>query len=416
MPPSAAVVWRLVFDAALAEAVTALRGEGIEALLLRGPAIAEWLYDGGEEREYRDVDLLVPARDHAAAEAVLAGLGYGEYLAGTRASERVVHATTWSRGRVPIDLHHRLALLPGDPYADLAEEARTLTVGDVAVLVPRPASLAVIVVLHAAQHGPSTAKSLEDLRRAVAHAGDLTWCDAAALARRLGVAGEVAAGLAMVDGGVALAERLGLGGPVDPVVRLRIDGGPPLASRMHELRRSPDHRARALMLLKAVLPSPAYLRMADPVARLGPLGLVAAYVRRPLRIAARLPVAAWHYAGALGWRQPFTGVISGAMWAYAGVRSCRRYLRAGPLDHARVPRPPEVRRGSARGVRLGLAAARPTCLERSLVRRTWHLAQGRDRRVVIAVSRSGEPFGAHAWLEGDAVDGSMLELLRWPPV
>lgn len=414
MPGVAAVVWKLALDAALAQAVQALRAEGIEPLLLRGPAIARWLYDDPHAREYRDVDLLVPAGRHAAAEAVLARLGYREYMAGTRRSERVVHATLWLRDDVSIDLHHRLVLLPGDPYADFAEEAQTLSVGGVQVLVPCPASLAVIVALHAAQHGPSKPKPLEDLRRAVARGGDGVWPDAAALARRLGVGGAVAAGLAMVDGGAALAAEVGLGGPPDPVVQLRVDGGSPLAARMHELRRATSRRARALMLLKAILPSPAYLRIADPLARRGPLGLAGAYVARPLRIGVRLPRATWQFIGASGWEKPLNGLIGGAAWAFSGVRSCRRHLRAGSLDALRVPEPPEARRGSARGIRWGLAAARASCLERALVRRTWYLAQGRDRRIVIGVSGPGEHFGAHAWLEGDRHGADVLEMLRWP--
>lgn len=356
------------------------------------------------------MDLLVPADRHDAAGAALARLGYRDVLAGLRTSERPPHATTWSREGLDIDLHRCLTLLPGDPYADLADGASTIDVGSVEVRVPRPAALTVVVALHAAKHGPSHARSLEDLRRAVVAGGDSTWHDAAALAERLGIVGVVASALAMVDGGAALASRRGLSGTVDPAVRLRLAGCPPLALRLRELWRTRDLRA----LADAILPSPAFMRYQHPLARRGPLGLAATYLMRPLRGIVLVSGAARHLAG-VGARTRRSGrLIRGAAWAVRAVHVCRRQLRAGPLDGVRVPEAPPARRGCARGVRWGLAAARPSCLERSLVRRAWHLAQGRDRRIVIAVSGPGEPFGAHAWLEGDRDGADMVEMLRWP--
>lgn len=412
MPVSPAILRALVLDAALAEAVGALRREGIEPLLLKGHAIARWLYEDAPARACGDVDLMVPAGRHVTAERVLVRLGYRDRLAGMFASERSRHASPWSRDGISIDLHHRLALGPPDPYATLAERASTMRLGGAEVRVARPASLAIIVALHVAQHGPVYPRALEDLRRAVATGGDEIWTEAAALARRLGVAETVAASLATVDGGGALATTLGLVGPVDPGVRLRLAGAPPLAVRLHGLRARRASSVRGV--LAALAPSPALMRLRDPRASRGPLGLLAAHASRLVEGALMLPGVARHLAGTRGGKEPLTGIVQGSTWAFRGVRSCRRQMRAGPLDAVRVPRAPGARRGSVRGVRLGLAAARPSCLERSLVRRAWHLAQGRDRRIVIGVSGPGEPFAAHAWLEGDRDGAHVLELARWP--
>lgn len=282
----------LALEATLVEAVTALRAEGIEPLLLRGPAIARWLYDDGDAREHGDIDLLVPADRHAAAEAVLMRLGYRDLLAGFRASERVRHATPWLREGLLIDLHHRLRLVPDDPYAALAERASMLRVGNIDVSIPRHAALAVIIAVHVVHHGPAYPRPLEDLRRAVVRADDETWAAAAALARGLGAASTVASGLAMVDGGAALAARIGLVDRVDPVVQLQVNGAPALAGRLLELGRDKHRFAR--LLFDALVPSPALIRIDDPRARRGRIGLLGAYLARLRRGVVLLPAVVRH--------------------------------------------------------------------------------------------------------------------------
>ncbi|WP_372789512.1 nucleotidyltransferase family protein, partial [Paraconexibacter sp.] len=169
MPIDTAVLRMLALDAAAAEAITALRAAAVEPLLLKGPAIARWLYDDPSQRPYNDVDLLVPLADRTTAARVLADLGYEEVFAGMRASERSVHAVTLRRAHplpVSIDLHHRFHMIGGDPYAVLGEGHRTIEVSGVDAHVPGDAVLAVIVALHAAQHGPAVPKPVEDLSRA----------------------------------------------------------------------------------------------------------------------------------------------------------------------------------------------------------------------------------------------------------
>jgi len=102
-------------------------------------------------------------------------------------------------------------------------------------------------------------------------------------------------------------------------------------------------------------------------------------------------------------------------WASASARRARRQLRSGNLASVTLPPAPLGGRGAPRGLRDGLALTRPSCLERSLVRRAWHLGQGRDIRIVIGVRQSSDGFGAHAWLQGDPPDPlDFTELLVWP--
>jgi len=102
-------------------------------------------------------------------------------------------------------------------------------------------------------------------------------------------------------------------------------------------------------------------------------------------------------------------------WAFVSVRRARRQLRSGGLATVTVSPAPLGGRGAHRGLRDGLRLSRPSCLERSLVRRAWHLRQGREVPIVIGVRGGSENFGAHAWLQGDPPDaGDFAELLVWP--
>src|SRR4051812_37401731 len=64
-------------DHATVEAVCALRERGVRPILLKGPAVAEWLYAGNPaQRPYNDADLLVAPEPLAVSAVVLTGLGY----------------------------------------------------------------------------------------------------------------------------------------------------------------------------------------------------------------------------------------------------------------------------------------------------------------------------------------------------
>src|SRR5437763_330784 len=73
---AAGVARRLSVDALAAEVVGSLEAVGVRALLIKGPAVASWLYAPGD-RTYNDVDLMVAAGDLAHAHRVLVQLGFG---------------------------------------------------------------------------------------------------------------------------------------------------------------------------------------------------------------------------------------------------------------------------------------------------------------------------------------------------
>src|SRR5688572_28883539 len=124
MPPGirtlrAAMATSLTMDGATVEAVEALEGAGVRALLLKGPALASLLYDAGEERIWDDADLLVAPADRDRALGVLASLGFRPRISDPLERGSVPHAVHLIRPAEPafagapaadsIDLHRSFA-------------------------------------------------------------------------------------------------------------------------------------------------------------------------------------------------------------------------------------------------------------------------------------------------------------------
>lgn len=279
----------LALDAALAEAVTALRERGIEPLLVKGPAVAALLYDRPGERPYGDIDLLVARRDAQAARETLTALGYREPLAAARPGEQAAHASLFTRPPAAIDLHWQLHFLPrDDAWELLGRDAASRRIAGAQVRVPGAAAQALIVTLHAAQHGQANRTAVEDVTRAVDRLDIATWRDAADLARAAGAEPALLAGLRLVPRGAALAQRLGIDAELP--LRLRVDAGEVLGlARLSDVREAGGLAARARLVLSAIVPSPALMRVSDERARRGRGGLFLAYAARLLRVARRGP-------------------------------------------------------------------------------------------------------------------------------
>ncbi len=422
----------LAVEAALIEVVDRLAGDGIDVVLFKGPAIARWLYDDPAERDFDDLDLLVAPDRYDRAGRVLAAAGFAERpaLAGDGESSR--HAALWTRDGPPavsIDLHRAPFLLHEQDHAAvwqaLTEGSGRLELGGAAIAVPGTAAHALIVVLHAAQHGYRADRSRADLERALERVSSDDWRAAARLARSLEAEDGFAAGLRMLPAGAELADRLELPSEVSRRLRLHLQQGPKTWPGFERLAKLSSPRARARTLAGMVFPSPRYLRLADPLARRGPAGLAVAFVLRPVRLLVRAP------AGYLAWRAvareergaPPSGrmglaldAVRRAWWAARALRACRMQLAGGGLEAVRLPRPPACRSGGERGIGRALGAGRARCLERALIRQSWLQSCGDERDLVVGVTRPGPGFRAHAWLAGDREDTSAFsELRRRPP-
>jgi Uncharacterised nucleotidyltransferase len=288
-PPALLIAANLAVDVVTAEVVEALRGEGVASILLKGPAIYAWLY--GEETEaprtYDDVDLLVPPEPAERSHRVLAGLGFANRFAEFAAGESVEHSSEWWRpgSAVAVDLHRTLFGAKADPaelWQAFASDADRLVVAGAEVDVPSHTGLALIVALHAAHHGVDETKPLRDLSRAIERADFALWDDAARLAERISATPAFAAGLLLTDHGGSIAERLGIADAVDTEAALLARSPAPTAYGYARLAATPGIRRKLAFLARKLVPTPAFMRHAFPIARRGRIGLAIAYLWRPL--------------------------------------------------------------------------------------------------------------------------------------
>jgi len=274
---------------------------GIRTVMLKGAAIATRLYEDPSERPAGDVDLLVEPSNSERAARVLEELGFRDSLGGARADERAAHSTTFRRsGSLPaeVDLHVALYFCSRDPRALWNELSRATTFVNIdnrSVEVLADSAQALVIAAHALQH-PSHAKPREDFARALSRYDRETWADAAAMARRLGVDGVLAAALRMFDSGARLASELMPGADSDSaVIRLHLAAAPTMSLGVMRLVQTRSIPGRVRLVVGELFPSPPFMRELYPFAARGRKALALAYVYRPLELARRLPSAirAW---------------------------------------------------------------------------------------------------------------------------
>jgi hypothetical protein len=287
-----AVLTRLALDAAAVEAIAALQEVGISVILLKGPVIALWLYDQPWERTYGDIDLLVAPADHQRASTVLARLGYHDHSL----ADIPAHASQWRREtatRAEIDLHWRLPLAGRDvdPWPVLSAETEAMAIGSTTVRVLSPAARAMLVAVHAAQHGARAPKPMRDLERALARVDRQTWARAAALAQQLNAEGAFTVGLRLVPAGAEMATALALAPSSSIEAHLRSVTPTATSVGWMHLLEQPSPRAGLELLRGELVPNPGFMRVWSPLARRGRLGLACAYLLRPLWLVWQLPAA-----------------------------------------------------------------------------------------------------------------------------
>jgi hypothetical protein len=284
----------LGLDHVAAEISSALGGAGIRVVLLKGAALATWLYDDGTVRPYGDVDLLVAPPDFGRAERVLRGLGFAAKYAGFSAIEEGPRARVWTRGGATVDLHRSLWGIGIDPalaWRVLTAGAEPLAVGGGLVEVLGPPARALHVALHAAQHGSWHPKPGRDMSRAVSRLPIATWQAAADLARRLDASEAMAAGLRLHPEGARLATLLGLPTRASLVIAVRATSTARGATPLAELLGTPGFGAKAAHLARLAVPTPTGMRAVLPATRHSSLSMAVGYVWLPLRRASRLPGA-----------------------------------------------------------------------------------------------------------------------------
>lgn len=291
--PLADLAAALRVDGTAREVIEAMHATGADPVLLKGPTLA-FLYprDG---RRYVDVDLLVRPHHRSQAEAALRALGYAKLLEGAAPSESPDTADPWVRpGSPAVDLHHRLtgSPVPLDDHGWAALEAH-IVAGEVAgtpVQVLDMAGRALVCASHVTSTGLTSRHPRHDLVRALTAIDRDDWRKAASLAQALGMEVVMAAGLRVVHGGAELADDLGLPVGVPLELDLARSGAPSEAKSLVRFAHA-NPRERLGLIRRALVPSPASIRLTAPIAQRGWWGLALAYLLRPVSVARRLPGA-----------------------------------------------------------------------------------------------------------------------------
>jgi Uncharacterised nucleotidyltransferase len=298
-----ATAFNLVVDATTAEVVDALRCVDVTCVVLKGPALTDWLYGTDSGRYSVDVDLLVNPATIATVGDVLTGLGYTSVVPEGRPRDRPLYASVWHRGLSSpnVDLHTTIAgirLPRQETWGVLSRRTEATEVGRTSVEVLDPGAQALHLALHAAKHGVRHDRSLRDLERGIEVLAFEVWVNAAALALELDAVPAFATGLLLVPAGESLLGELGVASTATVDSALRAQTPPSLSLGLAHLAELPTLREKAAFVGGRVFPPPAFMRRWHSLARRGRLGLAAAYVYRPVWFALKLgpAVAAWRRA------------------------------------------------------------------------------------------------------------------------
>ncbi len=219
-----------VLHAELSSVLGALRGDGVEVVVLKGAFLASGVYDDPALRPMADVDLLVRVGDLGRTEDVLRALGYApSYEPGAdREALRHHHLPRFVKpGAFPVEVHwtplgHSIA--PSLQLEPLWRAARTAKVAGTEVLVLSPEYLLHHLCMHAAAHRfRLSLLHLHDVALVVRRHPGLDWDAAAALA-------PTAHERALLRVGLSLAERILPCG--EPALRLKRPGDDETAERV----------------------------------------------------------------------------------------------------------------------------------------------------------------------------------------
>ena len=293
LTPAQAAAQRLRIDYAAAEVLRGLDAERIPSILLKGAAVVRWLYEPGERRAYMDCDLLVSPDSFGQACQVLARLGFEPELEEARMPAWWrAHGVAWLRASdgVAIDLHRTLTGAQAPPkrvWDALSRRTQPIDVAGVQTRSLDVPGLVLHLALHVAQHG-GAGHHVRELELAIARADDGTWQAVAHLAREIDAGAAVRTGLRFVPPGPALADRLDL--PQPGVQGLLAARGFAEAQTVARFAQS-GLVARGSMIRYKVVPPATFMRLWSPLARRGRLGLLAAYLWRPIWLLRWAPVA-----------------------------------------------------------------------------------------------------------------------------
>lgn len=306
MPPTREIgvaAHRLRVDAWTGMVLAEMRASGIRGVLLKGPAIARWLYaDDPSLRDYADADVIVSPGDTERARELLCELGF-EAVPYPALGDPQRHASAYVRPHdgANIDLHatlHGLERISRDlAWRAVSTGTERIKVGRVDVEIPSRPVRVLHLALHLGAADHAEAHAWRDLERGIAIATADEWRAAATLAQSLGVEREFAVRLRRLPAGAALADRLGLTRRVSADYQLQAAVAAGRSPRgvlsVSHFMKLPDRQSRLTYARWMLLPDDSVLRERSAMARAGHLR--AARALSAARILIDLPQAlrAW---------------------------------------------------------------------------------------------------------------------------
>ena len=147
-----------------------LQENGIEAVLIKGPILAQMLYGNVTLRPSKDLDILIQQKDFRRGTELLEAMGYENVLGLNTPRKReyffshpVYHDIELRKGDVCVELHWRANSFDDLTYEELTDSRETMTIGGLAMKVPERYSYAYYLFGHAARHGFARYRWLMDL-------------------------------------------------------------------------------------------------------------------------------------------------------------------------------------------------------------------------------------------------------------
>lgn len=200
----AGLATQLKICADLAAAASALKRSGIPFLVLKGPALAELVYDRADLRTYTDLDLLVHPRDFKAAyeglEATNQGASPTSVNWGLLERLQAGQVSTVLPGNSVCDLHWHLFSVRGLRGAsnirtqELFERSQPLTLKGTATYTLAAEDQLLHSCLHASTSGSIRLKWIKDIERCARHP-DIDWPTVVERAKQWKVSARVGASL-----------------------------------------------------------------------------------------------------------------------------------------------------------------------------------------------------------------------------
>lgn len=199
------MMWTLALERALLRIADGAREDGVELIVLKGPALAHSFYPDPSCRAFGDIDLLVRTRDWRKACALLERLGFHRQRPEPRAGfderygKAAVHVNATG---LNVDLHRTLVLGPFGLWMQ-PEELFDRTVPFEVAGVPLRRLDDTTILLHACVHASlgfmdPLLMPARDVAQVARH-GDIDWDEVGRLAQRWKLRGVVRHAFQMVE-------------------------------------------------------------------------------------------------------------------------------------------------------------------------------------------------------------------------